>query len=786
MKKQNSIVMKLIQCILGGMLVCSFLFFILGEILLPSENALENSTFHIYEGEWVQELHDGSRKPVEVPGECEAERGEWIRIITELPMDQETISFCIRSMQQELNIYVGDELRKEYSTLDTQLAGKTSTMTYVFFEVYEEDAGKELCIELMSDSNYAGYVSEIYTGERFDIQRYFYGMYAPSAIVAALMFLVAVSVLGGCAFIRIFYKKKADLVYLGGAILIAATWLLVESKLRQFFFPNSTVAMMMGFLMIAILPYPVLSYINSIQNFRYQKIYMAFGGATALNFAVVTGLQMFDVLDFFETMTSSHIIIILLIVTMTVSIVLDLVRGQIREYREVAIGFAILMLMGIFEIGMVYIVAARLNGIFLCVGFVALLVAAAMKTVRDLFNIEKEKQVAVAASESKARFLANMSHEIRTPINAVIGMNEMILRESKDEVITEYAYNIKRSSQMLLGLVNDVLDFSKIEAGKLEVVENDYDLATLLKDVVFGNQIRARKKELELKLDIDETMPAVLRGDEIRIKQILNNLLSNAIKYTEKGSVTFSAKGFWKETGFVLEFSVIDTGIGIKREDMEKLFTSFQRLELSKNRYIEGTGLGLNIAKQLTDIMNGTIEVSSEYGKGSCFTVRIPQLVVDAALMGNIERKHQGSAGQYSPGEPLKIPEAKILVVDDTKMNLFVIKELLQQTQAQLDTASGGMECLKMTKEKKYDLILMDHMMPEPDGVQTLHMIREDQDNRNQKTPVVVLTANVMAGMKEEYLKEGFSDYLPKPVEVDKLENMLAGFFLKKNAGREV
>ncbi|MBO5352989.1 MAG: response regulator [Lachnospiraceae bacterium] len=786
MKKQNSIVMKLIQCILGGMLVCSFLFFILGEILLPSENALENSTFHIYEGEWVQELHDGSRKPVEVPGECEAERGEWIRIITELPMDQETISFCIRSMQQELNIYVGDELRKEYSTLDTQLAGKTSTMTYVFFEVYEEDAGKELCIELMSDSNYAGYVSEIYTGERFDIQRYFYGMYAPSAIVAALMFLVAVSVLGGCAFIRIFYKKKADLVYLGGAILIAATWLLVESKLRQFFFPNSTVAMMMGFLMIAILPYPVLSYINSIQNFRYQKIYMALGGATALNFAVVTGLQMFDVMDFFETMTSSHIIIILLIVTMTVSIVLDLVRGQIREYREVAIGFAILMLMGIFEIGMVYIVAARLNGIFLCVGFVALLVAAAMKTVRDLFNIEKEKQVAVAASESKARFLANMSHEIRTPINAVIGMNEMILRESKDEVITEYAYNIKRSSQMLLGLVNDVLDFSKIEAGKLEVVENDYDLATLLKDVVFGNQIRARKKELELKLDIDETMPAVLRGDEIRIKQILNNLLSNAIKYTEKGSVTFSAKGFWKETGFVLEFSVIDTGIGIKREDMEKLFTSFQRLELSKNRYIEGTGLGLNIAKQLIDIMNGTIEVSSEYGKGSCFTVRIPQLVVDAALMGNIERKHQGSAGQYSPGEPLKIPEAKILVVDDTKMNLFVIKELLQQTQAQLDTASGGMECLKMTKEKKYDLILMDHMMPEPDGVQTLHMIREDQDNRNQKTPVVVLTANVMAGMKEEYLKEGFSDYLPKPVEVDKLENMLAGFFLKKNAGREV
>ena len=211
---------------------------------------------------------------------------------------------------------------------------------------------------------------------------------------------------------------------------------------------------------------------------------------------------------------------------------------------------------------------------------------------------------------------------------------------------------------------------------------------------------------------------------------------------------------------------------------MERLFQSFQRLELSKNRYIEGTGLGLNIAKQLTDLMNGTIEVSSEYGRGSCFTVRIPQLVVNATRMGNIEQKRQVTAQERSLVEkPLLIPDAKILVVDDTKMNLFVIKELLLRTQAQLDTASGGKECFEMTREKKYDLILMDHMMPEPDGIQTLHMIREDKENANQNTPIIVLTANAMAGMKEQYIKEGFSDYLPKPVEVDALEKMLARFF---------
>lgn len=770
--------MKNIQRILGIMMVTAFLFFILGEMFLAPENNLEESTFAVFQSDWFQVLEDGTEVPFSVPGECtDVTQGDWVTIKTTLSQDQKDTWLCIRSMQQELKIYVGDELRKAYSTLDTQPFGKTSTMTFIFLQLFEGDAGKTLRIEFMSDSSYAGYVSEIYTGQMQDITLHFYKSYGPSILVDLLLLLIGIFVVSGSIFISLIYKRKAELIHLGNAILIAATWLIVESKLRQFIFPNTTMAMLMGFLMIAVLPYPFLSYINSVQNNRYQKIYRVLGICTAVNFAVVVTLQLLNIKDFFETMTSSHIIILALIVTMGTTIIMDVVNGFVREYREVAIGFAVLMFAGVCEIGLTYMVDAKVNGIALCIGLVLLLVTAGLKSIRDMFNIEKEKQLAIAASKSKAQFLANMSHEIRTPINTVIGMNEMILRENKDETVEEYAYNIKSASQMLLSLVNDVLDFSKIEAGKLQLVENDYYLADMLNDVALGVQVRVKQKNLEWKLEVDETMPAVLKGDEIRIKQILNNLLSNAVKYTEKGSITFSAKGVRDENGFLLVLAVKDTGMGIKKDDIEKLFDSFQRLELTKNRYIEGTGLGLNITKRLVNVMDGTIDVQSEYGNGSCFVVQIPQKIVDDTAIGKIEQKHKGSpAGDVSRQHTLCIPDAKILVVDDTKMNLVVIRELLKRTQAQLDFAGGGNECLEKTKEKKYDLILMDHMMPEPDGVQTLHMIREDNANMNLETPIVVLTANAIEGMKEQYLQDGFADYLSKPVEPDHLEKVLAKF----------
>ena len=410
------------------------------------------------------------------------------------------------------------------------------------------------------------------------------------------------------------------------------------------------------------------------------------------------------------------------------------------------------------------------------VGQIATAIDSLYDSIGDMLEAEKEKQVAIAASESKAKFLANMSHEIRTPINTVIGMNEMILRENKDAVIHEYAYNIKSASRMLLGLINDILDISKIEAGKFRIVESEYKTENMLNDAVLAIKARVEEKKLTLKVDIDKSLPSVLKGDEIRIKQILNNLLSNAAKYTPKGSITFSAKGV-QEEGFVLVLAVSDTGMGIKPEDRERLYESFMRLELEKNRHIEGTGLGLNITKQLVDNMKGRIEVASEYGKGSTFTVYIPQVIIDPVPIGEANNDSADDSKQETvQTEYLYAPDARILAVDDNKMNLTVVKALLKRSAIQIDLAMSGTECLEKCRQNKYDLILMDHMMPKPDGIETLHLLREDASNPNRNTTALVLSANVVEGMEEMYLKEGFAGCLTKPVMSDKLEEMLKRF----------
>lgn len=405
------------------------------------------------------------------------------------------------------------------------------------------------------------------------------------------------------------------------------------------------------------------------------------------------------------------------------------------------------------------------------VGQIASAIDSLYDSIDEMLDAEKEKQKAIAASESKDLFLASMSHEIRTPINTVLGMNEMILRENKDETIQEYAYNIKSASQMLLGLINDVLDFSKIEAGKLQIVESDYQVMTMLKEAVLAVKARAEEKGLTIVSNISPDLPTILFGDEIRIKQILNNLLSNAAKYTEKGSITFSANGLQTEEGFSLVISVEDTGIGIKEEDMPKLFDNFRRLEIEKNRYIQGTGLGLYITKWLVTGMNGQIKAESEYGKGSCFTVTIPQQIVSTEII----RETRVADKEFVA------PDAKVLVVDDNKMNLTVMKGLLKRSKVQADFVNGGNECLQMTREKKYDLIIMDHMMPEPDGIATLHLIRAEETNLNYQTPIVVLTANAVAGIESMYRQEGFAGYLSKPVNVEKLEAMMAEFCYMEN-----
>ena len=393
-------------------------------------------------------------------------------------------------------------------------------------------------------------------------------------------------------------------------------------------------------------------------------------------------------------------------------------------------------------------------------------------------SVELKEAINAAEKAGSARdiFLANMSHELRTPINTILGLNELILRESQEDAIKEYAQDIRHAGNILLTLVSDILDFSKIQAGQMELMDGIYDISSLLNDLINGISIQLRKKKLDLELDIAHDIPYKLSGDEIHIRQIISNLLSNAVKYTDRGKVTLHL-GWQKlsDDEIELDLAVKDTGVGIKEKDIAKLFGVFQRMDTTgKSKNDSRTGLGLAITSRLVEMMGGKLDVQSTYGKGSAFSFKVVQKVVDSAPLGDFEKQYNESlhsAKNYK--QKFIAPMGRILIVDDNAMNLAVAQGLLKETRLQVDVASSGEECLELLKRKTYHVICLDHMMPVMDGVETLHAIRKLEGNPSVDTPVIALTANAVAGAKEFYLKEGFQDYLTKPIDADKFENML-------------
>ena len=418
------------------------------------------------------------------------------------------------------------------------------------------------------------------------------------------------------------------------------------------------------------------------------------------------------------------------------------------------------------------------------------------ETVKAKIKQEKALEEARRASEAKTDFLANTSHEIRTPINAVLGMNEMIMRESskaeklKDgkpsdyqeafKKIRQYSGNVDSAGNNLLAIINDILDFTKIEEGKMKIVEVEYQLSSVINDVSNMIFFKAKEKNLSFVTDVDESIPDHLFGDVVRIRQVITNILNNAVKYTEKGSVSLKITG--KRMNItasgkpVMELivSVSDTGIGISEENIAKLFGKFERVDLEKNSTKEGTGLGLAITKMLLQMMHGDIKVESTYGEGSTFTITIPQLVLSEEPVGNFTEKFEKElGGKKEYHESFRAPDAKILIVDDTKMNLVVATEFLKDTKVNIDTAEGGKEAVALALQNKYDVILMDQRMPEMDGEETLKVIKSHEEGPNIGTPVICLTADAVVGARERYLSKGFDDYLTKPIDSTSLEKML-------------
>lgn len=400
------------------------------------------------------------------------------------------------------------------------------------------------------------------------------------------------------------------------------------------------------------------------------------------------------------------------------------------------------------------------------------IVSGSLEKAKLTAELEKAKTEAENANRAKTEFLVRMSHEIRTPINAVLGMNEMILDESKEENVREYAKDVKDSTIVLLNIVNEILDSSKIESGMMELVEDNYEVGSLLDDLYNMTNIKAKEKSLQLVFDIEPTIPSEYYGDDKRIRQILLNLLTNGVKYTEKGTITLKLRCRIEGENAILHYSVKDTGIGIKKEDIGKIYDKFSRFDVSRNKNVEGTGLGMSIVQKLLKLMGSELQVESEYEKGSEFSFELIQKIVNREPLGDFaERLLSAKEEKIVKRTAYTAPKAKILVVDDYKTNLKVFKNLMKNTKIQIFEAESGKECLEMLKQQAFDMIFLDYMMPEMDGVETLHIIKENR--MCEGVPIIMLTANAIVGNRERYISEGFDEFLSKPIIPDKLDKMI-------------
>lgn len=747
-------------------------YFICGELFLPSDAPDARYICQELNDGWQVVNEDGTREEIEIPGSYQGK----VIIERKLPETLDTSISCICFRGSAIKVYVDGELRSSYNTNDTRLFGDHSAEVYKMVFIDSGDAGKNIRAEM---DNNANIMYSIYLGDRMGIWEYLFMHYGSEIMIAFLTLILGIISIIASIALRLFYKKSIDLIYLGWGITFAAIWLISNSVFRQVLFPSVSVISDVPFLMIALMPFPFMIYMNRVQNRRYEIFYTCASVLDVIGAIVCIGLHVAYIVDFNKSFLILAICCLQSILILAITVILDIKCGRIKEYWMVSFGLLSAFTAATYQIISYFKRTGVFSGVPLAIGLIILLIFSVVNTLKDIISLENQKHEALMASESKGKFLANMSHEIRTPINAVLGMNAMILRESTESNIREYAMDIQAAGQNLLSIINDILDISKIESGKMELVMAEYDFSSVIHDIMNMIRVKAEAKDLDLNLYIDKNLPARMYGDDVRIRQILINLLNNAVKYTEKGSVTFSISGEIKDDIALLHFSIKDTGIGIKEEDLSKLFSEFERIEEKRNRNIEGTGLGMNITIQLLELMGSKLKVESVYGEGSTFSFDLEQQITDREPIGDLEKRILEQVQNFEYSATFTAPTANVLVVDDNAVNRKVFVNLLKETQINIDEASGGVQCLGLVGIKKYDIIFLDHMMPEMDGIETLHRIKELNQNLCTDTPIIALTANAISGAKEMYLSEGFDDFLSKPIIPEKLESMLAKYLPK-------
>ena len=755
--------------------IAVFAYLVLGELFLPADDFGADRQVSEFQQQWYRIMEDGMKVAQDIPGICDVERGKEVTLATVLPEEiPEETYLCFRSGKQEMRFWVDGELRQEYNTDKTRIIGSYSPVAYIFVKIYPKDAGKELLMTAQTASSYNGIFYAVYQGSQMAVWNYYFRLYGLELIVATLVLMLSTLVIAASFLMQSYYHRVIDLKYLGWAVLIAGVWELANSAFRQLIFPNLPVINDIAFYMVMLLPMPFLLYMDGLQKRRYTALFRVLETITLGDFLLCTCLHVAKAVDFNETILLMAVVCLVVIIVLLVTIVIDALRGYAKEYRVVSWGIFCAFLCAIVQIATYFQRTKAFNGVILSIGLVFLMLFATLYTVQELVVTEREKHKALMASKFKGEFLANMSHEIRTPVNAVLGLGEMILRQSKEAQIREYAADIGNVGHTLLSLINDILDLSKIESGKMGIMALDYDLSSLIVDVANMIEGKAEAKGLRLELVVDEQLPCGLYGDDMRLRQILVNLLNNAVKYTDAGSVILEISGKQEEEGKMrVHFSVRDTGIGIREEDRDKLYEAFERIDEEHNRSVEGTGLGMSITVRLLALMDSHLDVQSEYGKGSEFSFELTQRITNQEPIGDIHKRLKERNEKYAYEASFVAPDAKVLLVDDNYMNRKVFRGLLNQTALQIEEAENGTGALEKLSGQEYDIIFLDYMMPDMNGIEVLQKLMQLSDNPNREKPVVALTANAISGARDMYLQAGFTDYLSKPIQSSKLEKMI-------------
>ena len=706
-----------------------------------------------------------------------ASKGTFTMVST-LPQDIHDDSvFCV-IIGGDAAIYINGELRNDfYEDRDIHIPGGCVKRFYFLTPVSPADSGAEIRIERFG-VNRRGYIyQETFVAGNSGLFLHLMSKYGLGFMLAEIVMIFAVVIVIISIVMRVIYKRRIEVLYGAMSILVLSGWLITNSYLFPFIYGHYHIDGVMNYMLCLMIPFNLVFYLDSLQDGRYRKVMNVVQALGLVNITVWPILHFTGIYSFPNSLLYLDSILGVQVVIVLAVLVIDSARGYAGEYRYTALGFMGLMLCGLLEIVALNFIQVINGDVLMLAGLSILLALAVIQQAADLKKMSDERQRAVDLSEAKTRFLASMSHEIRTPINSVLGMNEMILRENKDPVIAEYAENVRSSGKMLLMLVNDVLDFSKIEAGRMEITSAEYSFGALLKDIIPMLSERADGKGLEFKTELAGDVPDGQRSDEFRIKQILINLINNAIKYTDEGSVILSIDGEYS-TGdeYRLRMRIADTGRGISEEDQKHLFEAFTRADVKKNSNIEGTGLGLAIVKSIVDSMGGEISVESEYGSGSEFTVILPVEVTDRSAVREDSAEPAAEKTSHEDECDYTAPDAAVLAVDDNKTNLKIVRFYMKRSGIEPDICDGGHKAIEMCRLKHYDLLLLDHMMPEIDGIETLKIIRNDPESLNKDTPAIVLTANALAGSRQIYLDAGFEDYLTKPLDCSVLEQTVKKF----------